>query len=109
MSYPGTNVLKGLALEVRPGDVYGLVGRNAAGKTTLLKTLMRCIEPLRGSILYWGREIHQLAPDAWRRISYLGEMAGVLPTWTVRRMLAFQEQSCGSFRRDRAERLLAGY
>ena len=43
VSYPGTNVLKGLALEVRPGEVYGLVGRNAAGKTTLLKTLMRCI------------------------------------------------------------------
>jgi len=106
VSYPGKDVLCGLRLHVDRGEIYGLLGRNGAGKTTLLNALMRLIEPLRGRIAYWGKDIHSLPPKSWRRVSYLGEMAGVLPHWTVRRLLAFQGESYGHLRKDWTERLL---
>ncbi len=93
--YPGKEVLRGLTLAVRPGEVYGLLGRNGAGKTTLFKSLIRLLEPLGGSIRFWDVDVHRVDAAAWRRVSFLGEMAGVLPHWTVRRMVAFQERSYG--------------
>ncbi len=109
VSYPGKEVIKGLDLDLRAGEVYGLLGRNGTGKTTLLKTLMRCLEPLKGTIRYWGREIPDVTPETWKRISYLGEMSEVLPSWTVRRILAFQERSYGRIRKDWVARLLGKF
>ena len=44
--------LKNVSLEVREGEVLGLIGRNGAGKTTLLKILSRITGPTAG----WGRK-----------------------------------------------------
>ncbi len=109
VSYPGTKVLAGLDLRVERGEIYGLLGRNAAGKTTLLATLMRLLEPLAGSIAYFGEDIRRASPATWRRISYLGEMAGVLSHWTVTRLLDFQAESYGRMRRDAADALLGEF
>ncbi|HAK94061.1 MAG TPA: ABC transporter ATP-binding protein [Planctomycetes bacterium] len=109
VSYPGAKVLTGLDLRLTAGEVYGLLGRNAAGKSTLLNTLMRLIEPLAGSIAYFGEDIRTASPATWRRISYLGEMANVLPHWSVERLLDFQAESYGRLRRDLADALLAEF
>jgi len=110
VSYPGKKVLEGTTLSVRSGEVYGLLGRNGAGKTTLLNTVMRLLEPLKGKILLWGRP-HSTPgeSDLWRRVSYLGEMSGVLPHWTVRRLAAFQESCYGRLRRDWVETLFGEF
>lgn len=47
--------LKGVNLEVAPGEVVGIVGRNGAGKTTLLKVLSRITPPTKGRIRLVGR------------------------------------------------------
>ena len=49
-SYPGVLALDGLDLEVRPGEVIGLVGENGAGKSTLMKILGGVTTPDSGSI-----------------------------------------------------------
>jgi len=49
-SYPGVVALAGLDLEVRRGEVIGLVGENGAGKSTLMKVLGGVIAPDRGTI-----------------------------------------------------------
>ena len=36
-SYEKTEVLHGISLEVKPGEIHGLIGENSAGKTTLIK------------------------------------------------------------------------
>jgi lipopolysaccharide transport system ATP-binding protein len=47
--------LKGVSLDIRQGDVMGVIGRNGAGKSTLLKILSRITEPTEGRITIRGR------------------------------------------------------
>jgi ABC-2 type transport system ATP-binding protein len=107
--YPGKEVLKGLNLRIEPGEVYGLLGRNGSGKTTLLNTVMRLLEPLEGTIRCFGGDTHRLAAGEWKRISHLGEMAGVLPHWSVRRLATFQEACYGRLRRDWVDRFFTEF
>jgi ribose transport system ATP-binding protein len=54
--YPGVIALSGLDMDVRPGEVIGLVGENGAGKSTLMKILGGVIEPTEGTITVDGSE-----------------------------------------------------
>ena len=49
------HALRGISMDVRPGEVVGFLGGNGAGKSTLLKTLCRITPPSSGSIRYRGR------------------------------------------------------
>jgi ABC-type branched-subunit amino acid transport system ATPase component len=50
-------VLDGVSLELRPGEVVGVVGPNGAGKTTLLNVLAGAIPPDSGTIRFAGRDV----------------------------------------------------
>ncbi|GIE95238.1 ABC transporter ATP-binding protein [Paractinoplanes rishiriensis] len=67
-TYPGASraVLNGLNLEIRPGEVIGLVGLNGAGKTTITKLLTRLYEPTSGRITADGTDIAHLDARSWR-------------------------------------------
>jgi ribose transport system ATP-binding protein len=54
--YPGVIALSGLDMDVRPGEVIGLVGENGAGKSTLMKILGGIIAPTEGTITVDGVE-----------------------------------------------------
>lgn len=63
--YPGTRVLNGVDLSVSEGDVLCLLGRNGAGKTTFVHTVMGML-PGTGSVRFAGTELlgrptHQIA------------------------------------------------
>jgi len=58
--YGGVRVLRGLSLDLAAGEVLGLLGRNGAGKTTALKTIMGLVEATNGSIELDGEELRDL-------------------------------------------------
>jgi Fe-S cluster assembly ATP-binding protein len=60
---PGAEVLRGVNLGVRPGEVHALLGLNGSGKTSLALTLMGAAgyEPQRGRILFGGQDITGLS------------------------------------------------
>ncbi len=68
---PGSpEVLKNVSLEVRPGEVIGIVGASGSGKSTLTKLVQRLYLPEEGQILLDGADLSQIDP-AWLR-SHIG-------------------------------------
>ena len=55
VGYESTPVLEDINLEITSGDFIGLIGPNGGGKTTLLKSLIGLIEPMRGEITVMGK------------------------------------------------------
>ncbi|NUW34554.1 ABC transporter ATP-binding protein [Nonomuraea sp. SMC257] len=59
-------VLDGLSLDIRPGEILGIVGRNGAGKSTLIKLLAGLYSPTRGHIRVDGEDLASLDVETWR-------------------------------------------
>ncbi|MCJ8140121.1 ABC transporter ATP-binding protein [Falsirhodobacter halotolerans] len=60
--YAGTTIFSDLDLAVPPGKVTAIVGANACGKSTLLRTLSRLLRPIAGQVLLDGKSIHAQKP-----------------------------------------------
>jgi branched-chain amino acid transport system ATP-binding protein len=67
--YGRLTILHGVSLEVRPGEMVGLLGRNGAGKTTLAKTIMGAVRVSDGTVKWDGRRINGMRTE---RIVKLG-------------------------------------
>ena len=66
--FPGVQALKGVSLQVGPGEIHGLLGENGAGKSTLIKILAGADRPDAGRIFLGGEEVHIGGPtDALAR------------------------------------------
>lgn len=57
----GPEVLHGIDLQIRRGDVIAVLGPNGAGKTTLVKHAIGLLKPKRGKVLINGKDTHQLS------------------------------------------------
>ncbi len=67
-TYPGTStkVLAGISFKVTAGEFLGVMGHTGAGKTTILKLLMRYYEPQEGRVLVNGIDVQDLTLDSVR-------------------------------------------
>ena len=66
--FPGVTALQGVTLEVRAGEVHGLLGENGAGKSTLLKIVSGAQRPDEGRILWRGEPVALASPHAAQRL-----------------------------------------
>ncbi len=87
--YGDVQVLWGVTLAVREGEIATLVGANGAGKTTTLKTISGVVRATAGSMLYDGARIDRLPSHqiAARGISHVPEGRRLFPLMTVRENL----------------------
>jgi branched-chain amino acid transport system ATP-binding protein len=67
--YGKSHVLHGVSLEVRAGEVVGLLGRNGVGKSTTLKTIAGLVGPAQGSVTFEGRDIGRMPSH---RVAHVG-------------------------------------
>jgi branched-chain amino acid transport system ATP-binding protein len=65
--YGDSHVLHGVGFALQGGRLLGLLGRNGAGKTTCMSTIMGFLKPRRGSIMLFGEEVAGLAPETIAR------------------------------------------
>ena len=64
----GKDILKGLSLTVKPGEVHAIMGPNGAGKSTLINTLAGLVNKTSGSAEIWGFDIDRDRRNASRAI-----------------------------------------
>jgi branched-chain amino acid transport system ATP-binding protein len=72
--YGESHILHGVSFALRPGGVLALLGRNGAGKTTCISTIIGFLKPQGGEIRLFGESIEGLSPES---ISHLG--IGLVP------------------------------
>lgn len=83
--YGKSHILQSLSLQVNAGEVVTLLGRNGAGKSTTLKSVVGVVPPARGRIVFKGRDIAGLAPHAIASmgLSLVPEHRGIFSLLTV--------------------------
>jgi len=91
-------VVRGVTIELHPGEVVGLLGPNGAGKTTTFKMVVGLLKPTSGAVWFDGRDVTRL--PMYRRarlgISYLPQEPSVFRHLTVRKnLLAILEHRDG--------------
>jgi branched-chain amino acid transport system ATP-binding protein len=92
--YGDSHVLHGVSFALKPGRLLGLLGRNGAGKTTCMSTIMGFLKPRRGSISLYGELVAGLAPDVIARkgICLVPQGRRMFRTLTVRENLMVAAQ-----------------
>jgi len=79
------HILQGVSFEVHPGKVTVFLGRNGAGKSTTLRTIMGLLSPSQGTVLFKNRAIQYLKPYEISRlgIGFVPEDRGIFNLLTV--------------------------
>ena len=84
-SYPGgENVLSDVSFEITAGKSVALVGHNGAGKSTIIKLLLRLYDPIEGVIYVNGRDIREYKLSAYRSLFACAFQDGTILPGTVR-------------------------
>ena len=94
--YRQREVVRGVSLEIGPGEVVGLLGPNGAGKTTIFYMMVGLVSPENGDVLLNGEDVTRLPMHRRARmgLGYLPQEPSVFRKLTVREnILAFLEET----------------
>jgi ABC-2 type transport system ATP-binding protein len=107
--YGATEALRGVSFEVQPGELFGLVGPDGAGKTTTLRILACLLVPSAGSAAVGGVDSAADPAAVKRRIGYMSQRFSLSETLTVLENLLYVSEVWGvppGMRRKRIARLM---
>lgn len=86
-SFGTLKVLAGVSLQVRAGEVYGLLGPNGSGKTTLIRSLLGMVKPDSGAVTVLGTRMPNIG--VLGSIGYMTQAAALYPDLSVRENVRF--------------------
>jgi branched-chain amino acid transport system ATP-binding protein len=94
-SYGLSKVLFGISLEVEPGQVIALIGRNGVGKTTTMRSIIGLTPPRQGKIIFEGTDITKMPTHRIARlgIGFVPEERRIFPDLTVWENLDIAKQT----------------
>jgi sodium transport system ATP-binding protein len=88
-SYGDVRAVHGLSFEVRPGEVYALLGANGAGKTTALRCLATLLRPTSGTARVAGHDVQREPLAARSQLGFLSASMGLYHRLTARELLVY--------------------
>lgn len=108
-SFDGPPVVRDLSFSVKPGSIYGFLGRNGSGKTTTLRMLAGLIKPHAGDVRVLGNNPFTIGAAERQWLGYMSEKA-VIPSYTkVRSVLKLGRDLYPTWDTALADSLLAKY
>jgi len=81
--YGAVAVVDGLSLRVGPGEIYGFLGVNGAGKSTTIRMLLGMVRPSAGWVELFGTRVRRGDGRVWSRVGHLAEAPAAYPELTV--------------------------
>ncbi|PYI68832.1 ABC transporter ATP-binding protein [Arthrobacter livingstonensis] len=108
MSKP-PEAIRGLELRIAPGETVALVGETGAGKSTVMKLLIRFYDPVAGSVRVDGRDLRELDLTGYRRqLGYVPQEA-FLFTGSIRDNIAYGRPDAGDATVEAAARAVGAH
>lgn len=104
-AFDGHPAVDHLTLAVEEGEIFGLVGPDGAGKTTIMRLLTAILEPTSGDAWVAGRHIVREAEPIKDVIGYMSQRFGLYTDLTVMENIHFYADIYGLPRRGRAEKI----
>lgn len=101
-------VLDNVNLNVPKGSVYGLVGSNGAGKTTIINHITGVLKPEEGTITIDGEKVYENS-KVKSKMLYIADDWFYYNTFTIKQMADFYENMYPSFDRERYSKMLKGF
>ena len=110
-AYPGRDldVLRGLDLEIRPGETTSIVGPSGVGKSTLVSLLLRLADPSSGRIVVGDDDLAQLDATRWRALTALVPQQPTLFCGTVAENIRLGARAADDDRVRRAAELAGAH
>ena len=93
--YGAVTAVRGLNLDVPPGEILGLVGPNGAGKTTTLRALAGILRPTEGTLAIAGYDLAIAPVEAKRRLAFIPDEPHLFDYLTVEEHLRFTARLYG--------------
>lgn len=81
--YHDFQALKQVNISIQQGSIYGFIGLNGAGKTTMMRILLNMIKPSAGQAKILGENVATVQPSFWNQIGYMIETPHAYPNLTV--------------------------
>lgn len=100
------SAVKEVHLHVRKGEIYGLLGRNGAGKTTIMKMLLGLTKPSKGTIRLFGKPFEKPEKRVLNRIGVMIETPGFYPNLTAAENLEILASLRGVIQKDAVRKSL---
>jgi len=83
--YGETEILHGVSIAIEQGHIVTIIGPNGSGKSTLLKAIFGLVKPKKGQVIFQGRDITGLTPEAVVRqgLSYVPQSSNIFPSLSI--------------------------
>jgi len=105
-SFGRRKILEDFNLNLEPGKVYGLLGKNGEGKTTLMRILMGVIPPDSGEIYFKGKKLNFRESNYKKNIGFIAEDSIFYSWMTVKELFNFNASFYPKWNRNKARELL---
>jgi len=88
-NYGKVEAVKGVSLEIESGEMFGLIGPDGAGKTTIIRTMCGLINPTKGTVKLLGKDIQKHRKEIQRNIGYLSQIFSLYGDLTIEENIEF--------------------